>query len=162
MKIFKPAVLGGFAGLTATFLMTKFQEKAQQIETQITDKKKSEEGTPSTVRLADKISQRVVHHPVQTQKKELAGNIVHYGFGTSLGILYGTLNEAKAAKDLFSGLAYGIIVWVIADNILVPLMGLSKGPFQKGVKDQAYALTSHLVYGGVLAKVLRGEKQMIH
>jgi uncharacterized membrane protein YagU involved in acid resistance len=162
MNFFKPAVFGAVAGLSATFLMTKFQESAQKLEKALSEKRKNEEkGTPSTVKLADKVSQTIVHHRIPARKKDLAGNFVHYGFGTSLGILYGILNQRKMPKEVFSGLAFGFLVWALADNGLVPLMKLSQGPFEKGWKDQAYALAAHLMYGGVLGNVLRSEKEII-
>jgi uncharacterized membrane protein YagU involved in acid resistance len=46
-----------------------------------------------------------------------------------------------------AGSAYGAAVWLVGDEAVVPLLGLSKPPSQYPASTHAYALASHLVYG---------------
>jgi uncharacterized membrane protein YagU involved in acid resistance len=39
------------------------------------------------------------------------------------------------------------VFWLVADEISVPLLGLSKGPTAYPVSTHVYAFASHLVYG---------------
>lgn len=171
-RIIKFSVIGAAAGLASTFIMTKFQAGAGELESalrkkesegenkQKNKKEQSEKSDPATVKLANKISRNVAGHKIKEENKETAGSIVHYGFGTSVGALFGLLNLYLPQKKIASGLLYGVGVWAIADNVLVPLMGLSKGPLKQSFKTQAYALTSHLVYGGALSTLLKQEQKL--
>ncbi len=46
-----------------------------------------------------------------------------------------------------AGLPFGSAVWAIADDVVVPALGLSKSPTAYPLSTHAYALTSHWVYG---------------
>ena len=46
-----------------------------------------------------------------------------------------------------TGGGYGAAVWLIGDEAVVPLLGLSKPPSQYPASTHVYALASHLVYG---------------
>lgn len=152
MKILKDLALGAGAGLFATYVMTKFQERRSSGKSR---------GTPATVKLADRVSQTLVHHPVPKENRKLSGNLVHYGFGAAMGMIYGLLNDRRRAGQLFSGTGYGTLVWILADNLLVPLMGLSKWPGKQPLKDHVSALSSHLVYGKALSRTLASEKEIL-
>jgi uncharacterized membrane protein YagU involved in acid resistance len=139
--------------------MTKFQTAAMKLM------KSSDGGTkekPSTVKVADFVSEQVTDHKVPRKRQNLAGNIVHYGFGTSMGILFGLLNDRRDEKHILSGIAFGAGVWLFADNVMLPLLGIAKSPFKIALKDHAYALSAHLVYGSALSRALTEEKHLIH
>lgn len=150
----KTVFLGSVIGLASTWIMTKSQTKIQNLMKKNSDKseEKEEEQSedPSTVKLANKVSCLTLNHPVPEDKKSTAGNMVHYGFGTSMGIFFSLLQSGKSSHLFLRGISYGGLVWMVADNILVPLMGLSKIPTKYPLKTHAYALGAHLIYGGAL------------
>jgi putative membrane protein len=61
--------------------------------------------------------------------------------------LYGALAEVTPQVTAAGGLPFGAGFWLLADEISVPLLGLSKGPTEYPVSTHVYALASHLVYG---------------
>jgi putative membrane protein len=45
------------------------------------------------------------------------------------------------------GMMFGAAVWVVADESVVPALGLSKPPTEYPLSVHVYSLASHLVYG---------------
>ena len=72
---------------------------------------------------------------------------MHYVFGTASGGLYGALAEVAPQVTTAAGLPFGAAFWLVADEVSVPLLGLSKGATEYPLSTHAYSLASHLVYG---------------
>ena len=169
-QFIQSTLLGMTTGLISTWIMSKSQAQMKAFQNKISEDRDQEERhkqgrrkDPSTVKLANKISRAVVHHPIPRNKKNLAGQIVHYGFGASMGALYGALNYKRHNETLASGLSFGVVVWLVADNVLVPLMGLAKPPTETTIRTHLYALGSHLVYGASLGKLSElAERRLPH
>lgn len=164
-NILKGMVAGLAGGLVASWTMNQFQaawtritegdEKSHGAQSmQPSDGSKGEQGDDAkgqdddaTVKTAKVISKEVFGHELQKSEKEPAGTAVHYAFGTMTGGLYGALAEVTPQVTTAAGLPFGAGFWLLADEITVPLLGLSKGPAAYPVSTHAYSLASHLVYG---------------
>src|SRR5262249_17565750 len=90
---------------------------------------------------------------LKPEQKEPAGNLVHYVFGTAVGGLYGLLAEKAPHTRAGFGTLYGTAVWLGADEVALPLLGLSKAPRHYPWSTHASALASHLVYGSTMELV---------
>jgi putative membrane protein len=162
--VLKGLVVGLASGLVASWTMNQFQA----VWTRIAEGTQKSHGAQSmqpaegsnanqgndtaepddaTVETAKVISRNVFGHELQESEKESAGAAVHYAFGTVTGGLYGALAEVSPQVTMGAGVPFGAAFWLIADEVTVPLLGLSKGPTQYPVSTHAYALASHLVYG---------------
>lgn len=75
----------------------------------------------------------------------VAAPIVHYSFGASIGALYGAYAEGR--RDGASGAAFGTTVWLAADEVAMPLLGLSDATTRRPLEMHLQSLVSHLVYG---------------
>lgn len=163
-SIWKGMVAGLAGGLVASWTMNQFQaawtriaegdEKSHGAQSmQPSEGSQGEQAQDSgdqddaTVKTAKAISKEVFGHELQENEKEPAGAAVHYAFGTLSGGLYGALAEVTPQVTTAAGLPFGAGFWLLADEISVPLLGLSKGPTEYPVSTHAYALASHLVYG---------------
>ena len=146
----KGIVAGAVAGLAATYVMTKFQSSFSKLAKQDEENQSEDQGDPSTVKVADKISTVVRGQHLPDDQKETAGNVVHYGFGTLMGAAYGALAEYAPITRSGFGSAFGSALFVGADEIGVPLAGLSKPPQETPARLHLYAWASHLVYGAAL------------
>ena len=163
-SIWKGMVAGLAGGLVASWTMNQFQaawtriaegnEKshgAQSMQPSEGSKGDQAQDTndqdDATVETAKAISTNVFGHELQESEKEPAGAAVHYAFGTLSGGLYGALAEVTPQVTAAGGLPFGAGFWLLADEISVPLLGLSKGPTEYPVSTHVYALASHLVYG---------------
>jgi uncharacterized membrane protein YagU involved in acid resistance len=60
-----------------------------------------------------------------------------------------------------SGAPFGAAVWLLADDITLPAVGLAKWPTQYPVSTHVYALASHLVYGLVTETVRRAVRRAL-
>lgn len=163
-NILKGLVIGLASGLLASWTMNQFQaawsrvsagsEKphgAQSMQpshgsegNQEDDAKEQDDATVETAKV---ISQKVFGHELKESEKKPAGAVVHYAFGTAMGGLYGVAAEISPQVTTAAGLPFGAAFWLVADEVSVPLLGLSKGPAEYPVSTHAYALASHLVYG---------------
>ena len=163
-NILKGLVAGLAGGLVASWTMNQFQaawmraaannEKAHGAQSlqpsegstgnQAEDAKEQDDATVETAKV---ISEGVFGHELQESEKEAAGAAVHYVFGTATGGLYGALAEVTPQVTTGVGLPFGAAFWLLADEISVPLLGLSKGPTEYPVSTHVYSFASHLVYG---------------
>jgi len=164
VSIWKGLVAGLASGLVAAWTMNQFQaawtrvaagsEKSHGAQSmqpaegssgnQAQDANEQDDATVETAKV---ISEGVFGHELKESEKETAGAMVHYAFGTATGGLYGALAEVTPQVTTAAGLPFGAVFWLIADEISVPLLGLSKGPTEYPPSTHVYALASHLVYG---------------
>jgi putative membrane protein len=146
----KGILAGAVAGLAATYVMSKFQGSFAKLAQEDQGNQSDETGEPSTVKVADRVAVAATGKHLPDEQKEIAGNLVHYGFGTLMGAAYGVAAEyAPIARSGF-GSAFGSALFVGADEIGVPLAGLSKPPQETPARLHLYAWASHLVYGAAL------------
>ena len=163
--VLKGLVAGLAGGLVASWTMNQFQaawtkategfekphgaQSMQPSEGQQTgqDPEQKENQDDATVKTARAISEGIFGHKLEENEKKPAGTVVHYAFGTATGGLYGAVAEFAPEVTTAAGLPFGAAFWLVADEITVPLLGLSKGPSEYPPSTHAYALASHLVYG---------------
>jgi uncharacterized membrane protein YagU involved in acid resistance len=100
----------------------------------------------ATVKTARSISRRLLHHDLTPSEAKWAGPLVHYSFGTLVGAIYGGLAHTATPVRAGSGTAYGTAVWLAADELAVPALGLS-GSQSPPPASRAKMLAAHLVYG---------------
>jgi putative membrane protein len=146
----KGIVAGAVAGLAATYAMSKFQGSFAKLAQEDQGNQSDQTGEPSTVKVADRAAVAATGRHLPDEQKEKAGNLVHYGFGTLMGALYGVAAEYVPAARTGLGSAFGSALFVGADEIGVPLAGLSKPPQETPAKLHLYAWAAHLVYGTAL------------
>ncbi len=165
--ILKGLAAGLIGGLVGTIVMTQYQNLVTQIGKSANgddkkEKKKEKEGSENaTVKTAKAISETVFDHKLKKSEKETAGNAVHYVFGTTVGALYGAAAEAMPMAATGYGLPFGTALFIGADEVAVPALGLSEPPTEIPMTTHAYALSSHLVYGLTADLVRRAVRKYI-
>ena len=149
--VVKGAFVGIIAGLAATVVMTEYQNllsaMSEEEKKKKSKNKKKEETEPATVKAAKMISESAFDHKLTKKEKEIAGPAMHYAMGATSGAIYGIASELAPLTTSGAGLPFGAAVWLIADDIAIPALGLSKSPTEYPLSTHAYALSSHLVYG---------------
>jgi putative membrane protein len=98
---------------------------------------------------------------LNAEQKKTAEPLVHYGFGTAVGAIYGLLAAKTGVARAGAGTVYGSTVWLLADEIGVPATGLSKPPTQVPWSGHLQALASHLVYGLTTEGVREGVRRLV-
>jgi len=80
---------------------------------------------------------------------------VHYGFGATMGALYGAAAAVTPVVTIGAGTAYGAAVWLGAHAIVVPALGLARSPLREPPGKEALELVLHLAYGVAVGLVHR-------
>lgn len=141
----KGAVAGLAGGIAGTLAMTAFQSLWNQSAKK--SNRQAPRTEPATVKAARTIAEQVLHRRLKDREKDRAGQIVHYGFGAMSGAVYGVLSEGSPVARAGAGLVFGAGLFVVADEVLVPLLGWSGAPQEYPLASHIYGLASHLVYG---------------
>ncbi len=164
-SVWKGAAAGAIGGLAASWVMSEFQAAWSAIGRRIQEdgnsgQLQSEQGTESedaTMKTAGAIGEQVLHRPLTRDEKKESSPFVHYAFGASIGGAYGAAAEKLPQVTTGFGLPFGTAVFVGADEVAVPALGLaSQPPSTTKVQDHIYSLASHLVYGATTELVRRG------
>jgi uncharacterized membrane protein YagU involved in acid resistance len=161
---------GAIGGLVASWVMNGFITGAMKMrETVKSPEQKAEEESrkaarppqnaedseDSTVKVADTVTWLVTGQHLSKRGKQKGGPVVHYAFGTVMGALYGALAELSGSATAGAGTAFGTGLFIAADEVMVPALGLSKPPTQQPVSDQFTHYAAHLVYGATTELVRR-------
>lgn len=168
--VWKGLAAGLIGGLAASWVMNQFQmmwsresegiEKAHGAqslkpgggheavdEIRRAPQSNSESQEDATEKIASAVSEKIFHRQLEKDEQEVAGTVVHYAYGTAMGGLYGVAAEFVPAIGVGAGLPFGAAFWLVADEMVVPLLGLAGDPEEYPPSTHAYALCSHLVYG---------------
>lgn len=143
---------GGLSGLAAAWVMERVQtlgsdSSAAESEEERTseERHKTESSDPATVKAAQTAAS-LVGMRIPEDRKNLAGEIVHFSYAALWGGLY-ALAAPKKTNAFLSGLAFGTGLWLVSDEILVPLLGWAKWAPAYPASTHAKALAAHLAYG---------------
>jgi hypothetical protein len=149
-QVWKGALAGAVAGLAASWLMTRFQVALSGRG--VTGSENPQSNKPvegrddAAMKAAEQAAQVVLDRPLtRDQKTEIGGPLAHYAFGVSAGLLYGMLRETEHAPG---GAAFGAELWAIADQVGLPMAGLSPWPLDAyPARTNAQNFAAHIVYG---------------
>jgi putative membrane protein len=87
--------------------------------------------------------------------------MLHFGFGASAGAAYGVYVDTTS-EDRASGVAFGSALWAAADEIAMPLLGLSDSTLQRPLEMHTQSFVAHLVYGVVTERVRRLVRRVLN
>ncbi|MEO7504505.1 MAG: DUF1440 domain-containing protein [Sphingomicrobium sp.] len=141
------------AGLAASLAMNLFQRAWTRVSPL------PEGDDPATVKAAQKTRRAATGKYFAREDKEAAGNAVHYLFGAGLGAAYGLIAEYRPEVTKGFGTLFGAASAAL-DEVGVPAAGLSGPPTNFPAATHAYALASHVVFGGATEagrRLLRGK-----
>jgi hypothetical protein len=177
--VLKGALAGALGGLLASWVMNQSHKvikrsletvadvaesvglpSCAEAESQQSQGQQSEDET-ATVKTAQAISRGLLGRELTSDEKKMAGPIVHYGYGTLMGAAYGAMSELWPATSAGCGSAYGAGLWLIGDEIAVPLLGLGSAPQDTSACVHAQALGAHLVFGLALDLVRQGVRSAL-
>lgn len=176
-NILKGVAAGVIGGLAAAWTMNQFQalwgklsegverphgaQSLQQgspehgVGRELQERGSDDEEDNAAVRAANIVSEDVFNHQLTKSEKEVGGAISHYAMGIVSGAIYGAVAEILPRATFGAGLGFGAAVWIIADEGIVPALGLSKSSKDYPPSIHGYAFASHLVYG-LTAELVRG------
>lgn len=148
----KGFLAGAAAGLAASAAMSEFHSIFQRPGSSSDAGEKED----STVQAASAIAGIIFRHKLTREQKRVAGSMMHYGFGATLGAFYGAAVEFVPELRAGCGALFGVAAWLGAHVITVPALGLSDPITKSAPAAEAIEFGAHLVYG-VTAESLRCE-----
>jgi putative membrane protein len=153
----KGLAAGAVAGLAGSLAMNAFQLLWNTFVPPQRPRRGSTGGPQedTTIRAARAVSEGVFDRRLSGKEKAFAGSAVHYTFGGAVGALYGAVAERHPKVTGGGGLPFGVVFWLVADEMAVPALGLSKPASAYPLSVHAYALASHLVFGATAESVRR-------
>ena len=157
---------GALGGLVASWVMNGFIAGAMKVqETMKPSEQKAQEESQkpqnehdsedSTIKVADTLTWLVTGHHLSKEGKRKGGPIVHYAFGTLMGAAYGALAQLSDTARAGAGTAFGTALFIGADEVMVPALGLGKFPTEEPAASQLIHFAAHIVYGTATELVRR-------
>jgi uncharacterized membrane protein YagU involved in acid resistance len=107
----------------------------------------SRQPRPATIQTAELAAVATAGRRLSPSEQDVAGPLMHYGFGIAVGAVYGALAETRPELTRFGGVPFGLGVWASADEVTVPALGLSAAPWDRPLRAHSYSMLSHAVYG---------------
>lgn len=83
-----------------------------------------------------------------------AGTAIHWVLGAAAGAVYAGLRPRFGGFDLGRGLGFGTGFWLLVDEAVTPLLGLTPGPGAFPWQTHVRGLAGHLVFGAVADSTL--------
>jgi Protein of unknown function (DUF1440) len=172
-KLFRGMLAGAAGGLCAAWVMNQFQllwskaseelksETAREKETSSQrDSDSSEESEDATMKVAQKLARATIGRDLEREEEKKAGSAIHYTFGALAGAVYGLSVEVMPVTRVGFGTLFGALLFLIADEITVPALGLAPKPAESPLSSHLYGLSSHFVYG-ITTEAVRNRVRLV-
>jgi Protein of unknown function (DUF1440) len=125
------------------------------------DWQERKEGQNANELAAQAVARPLLGRRLTRDELAIAAMLVHYGFGTAVGALYGAWAERAAHTRFPSGLGLGTSLWITADEIAMPMLGLSGATTRRPLEMHLQSLAAHVVYGVVAERVRSGIRSQL-
>jgi hypothetical protein len=156
----RPVLQGVLAGVVGGFAMNLFARAVSDRRghgVQVPQALDGPGGVDAAERSGEAIASAVGHQPTIESRRQL-GTAAHYAFSGFLGLTYAVAFERARRVPPGSGVLFGTGVWLLADEGVIPALGLSRGPRRIGARVHAFAWLGHCVYGAAVEATLRALK----
>lgn len=150
-------VKGALAGAAATWLMTQATTWMYEQEPDEAKQRENEARSDrSAYEVAAEKAAAVAGMELSQEQRGQAGLAIHWATGIGAGIVYALLRRRAPAVRAANGLAFGTGFYVVVDEILNPVLGLTPGPQAFPWQAHARGLGGHLAFGATTELVLEG------
>jgi uncharacterized membrane protein YagU involved in acid resistance len=161
----KDVVAGAVGGLAGTLAMNY----AQRVWTLVSDRnpprsaagphdardwQERTENQNSNEIAAQMLATATIDRRLSERELSVAASLIHFSFGAAVGAVYGAW-IGTFPRDRHSGTALGATLWLTADEIAMPVLGLSRSTLQRPLEMHSQSFASHLVYGAVTERTRR-------
>jgi len=136
-------LLGGLVGAAAMSAVHTWIGRAHPPVPPPVDRRQDD----ATVKVSDALSRTLRRTPLPESAKPVAGSIVHYAFGASMGLAQGAAAAVAPIVGAGGGLGFGAAVWLGAHVIAVPALGLAPSPRRQPLSKEGLELALHLLFG---------------
>ena len=156
-NILKEVVKGAIAGAASVWVMdrvTWYMYRNEDPEAYKQEKEAQKGGKYVAFVAADKIA-NAIGAKMSDKQEFIAGKTIHYLLGMMPGALYSVYRHKFKGLDKGRGLLYGLGLFIIMDELIAPLAGLSSGPTAYPWQAHARGLAGHLAVGATTDTAVR-------
>lgn len=150
--------LAGAAGVWALDRVTWFMWNRQDPDTLEQEKEVRPEGQDPAHVVANRISGALGIH-LRSDQPNAPGLAVHYAIGVVPGAIYNALRK-RSSETEGSGLLVGLGLFLVQDELLNPILGISGGPTEYPWQTHVRGLIGHAVYGVTTDVVLEALEEV--
>jgi putative membrane protein len=159
MTVARGVLVGFVGGLIAAGVMSAVHHALSNVMPRPPAGAQQEED--ATVKVASGVTRALLQRDIPEDSKPRAGSIVHYGFGATVGAVYGGIAEAVPRVTVGAGLPFGVAVWLGAHVIMVPAAGLAPPPWRRPFAAELLEFVAHLLYGATTELVRRSLRRRV-
>jgi len=107
-----------------------------------------EEGESSTAAMG-RIAYRALtgKEPRSQETRTMLSYLVHWIISMSVAGMYGALRGRTTVPDAEGGAAMGTTLWLLGDELAMPLLGLTEGPAAYSPLLHVHSFGAHVAYG---------------
>ena len=171
-RLVQSAVAGAVAGLAGTWLMSEVQRVWTRAvdghppdsaggKHDARDWQERTEDQNSNELAAQAIATRLIGRCLTREEMGIAAPLMHYTFGSAVAGVYGMWAERLRKRRILAGLGFGAALWLAADIVAMPVLGLSGPTRRRPLEMHLQSLTAHLVYGVITELVRRPARSRI-
>jgi hypothetical protein len=156
-NIFAEVLKGAIAGAASVWVMdriTWYMYKHEDPMAYKQEKEAQKEGKYVAHVAADKMINALGVNATDKQHY-YAGKTVHYLLGMVPAALYAVFRHRAEELTFGRGLAFGLGLFIVSDEITAPLLGLSSGPRAYPWQAHVRGLVGHLAVGATTDAVLK-------
>ncbi len=163
--VLKTLALGALAGLAGTAVLTV----AIQATPYVLDRLglppltppvgEHQSGNPNvsdepTELLAEKMAEQAAGTTLNDETREVAGQILHWGYGAAWGAVYGLAESRLDAPLVLGATVFGGVIALVA-NTVMPELGVMRGPGQQPTSKTVLQSGLAMLYGWTTALAFR-------
>ena len=109
----------------------------------------------AAIRVGSAVYRVVTGRAPEPSRRRRLGVAAHYGFSAAMGVCYVLLANRHPFLRGACGGVFGAFVWALADEGMMPALGVSRGPRELTIDVHAYSLAGHVVFGATLESARR-------
>lgn len=141
---------GSVAGTIATWIMTKVTTFMYEHEDSLVRKREDEvRGNVSAYEAAAAKGAGILGKRLTEKQRRRAGIRIHWVTGILAAAVYALIRVHLANPNVAHGLLFGLVFWLVVDEIMNPVLRLSRGPLAYPWQTHLRGLVGHLVFGAV-------------
>lgn len=106
--------------------------------------------------------EKLAHREPSAKAKNVLSWAFHLGFGLANAAVFGALRGEERRHALRDGAIFGAVLWLVIDELAVPLLGLADKPTEYHPTRHLQSLASHLGYGLATASVAKAAGDALH
>jgi hypothetical protein len=103
---------------------------------------------------AQAVASAVLDRPLSGRERSIAAAAIHFSFGAAVGAIHGAYVD-RLPRSWRSGVGLGTALCLTADEMAMPVLGLSQSTVHRPLEMHVQSFVAHLVYGIVTQRVRR-------